>query len=238
MTILTTHIFKFIGESTDDKPTTNIPNGSIFYETDTRDEYILREGTWYLKGATNIDVFLKSFNADRYAEIDNLVYGLVSMDPSHHELHEGNFYSVSEQLQLGAGVTQDYLFTVPATADFAHCGFGVTTTDGPASFYVYEGADRTGSVQITPFNHRRDSSNTSSFLVYKGHTGGTTDGTLIYPTYGSNGIRVGTRGVSASAGSAQEIITKTSTKYIFRVINNHTSNNYIFVEFNWYEHTD
>jgi len=45
---LITHIKRYIGASTDVKPTGDQP-GTIFYETDTGDEYIYDGSAWHLK---------------------------------------------------------------------------------------------------------------------------------------------------------------------------------------------
>lgn len=41
--------FDFLGLSTEDKPTTNLVNGTTFYEVDTMKFYIYYKGTWYLQ---------------------------------------------------------------------------------------------------------------------------------------------------------------------------------------------
>lgn len=44
--IITGNEMDLVGKSTDTKPTSNIPKGATFYETDTKDVYIWDGSTW------------------------------------------------------------------------------------------------------------------------------------------------------------------------------------------------
>ncbi len=54
---LITTIRRFIGTSTDTKPTTGVPIGSTFYETDTARNYIYDGTNWEIRvGGGNIGI--------------------------------------------------------------------------------------------------------------------------------------------------------------------------------------
>jgi hypothetical protein len=43
---LCTDIHRYIGVSTDTKPTTGVPAGSVFYETNTANTYVYNGSSW------------------------------------------------------------------------------------------------------------------------------------------------------------------------------------------------
>lgn len=151
----------------------------------------------------------------------------------HKEIHEGSTFQVHDSNTIGSGSSQDYLITTPNTAKWAHM---TLIADGTAvtSFFLYEGADRTGTALQTAVNQNRNSATAATTTIHKGTSAGTTDGTLIY-TYAS-GTSAGNSRTGANTNHDEEIILKQNTKYIFR-ITSATNGNLCNAEFSWYEHT-
>jgi hypothetical protein len=102
---------------------------------------------------------------------------------------------------------------------------------GAGTVRIYEGGDRTPTAAQTAVNRNRNSVTAPQLPVYKGASGGTTDGTLIW------GADFGGLGIAAGGGASRgdnEIILAESTQYIVDVVSQVASNN-IGVEFDWYE---
>ena len=166
--------------------------------------------------------------------VDSLTLATETVDYSHHEIHVGNHYYYMDSVELNNAAVQNYLITTPDTTTQAHM---IIYADGSAitMFQLYEATDKTGTTLQTIINNNRNSANTSSLIIHKGISGGTTDGTLIQ-TYKSGSATQQSRS-SATVRDDSEIILKRNTKYIFRVTS-FTDNNLTNVDFSWYEHED
>lgn len=158
---------------------------------------------------------------------------VVSVAFEHFEIHEGDSYNWSEVITLGSAATQDYLITVANTTKWPHFSYVIEGSFG-IRIDLYEGADRTGTTLQTTFNRQRNSLNTAAMTIHKGHSGGTTDGTLIYSHKSGTGAAGGK--LSGSSSEASERILAQNTKYILRVTSAAASND-IALSLNWYEHT-
>jgi len=150
----------------------------------------------------------------------------------HEQMHEGNFYFVKGWLDVtGAATTSYFMFRTPAAATKIRIHAKVALA-AEAEFDVTIFEDATVSADGTPvprFNVDRDVGNGSLLVPFAGPTV-TDDGTAIWPT------KVGaakTAGVSATR--AYEIIAKTDSVYLFKIIKIAAGTHYIDYDFYWYE---
>ena len=167
--------------------------------------------------------------------IDVATHTLQTIDYAHHEVHAGSHYFYFDSVELASAGVQNYLISVPDSTAWPHMTFSM---DGSAitQFDLYEGTDKSGSTNVTSkiFNSNRNSSNVAGVTIFKGLTGGTTDGTLI-KTYKDGSSSGGAR--TSSSVRSGELILKQNTKYILRVTSS-TAANLTNVKFEWYEHTN
>jgi hypothetical protein len=158
---------------------------------------------------------------------------LIVIDHAHNYIHRGLTYFLEDSNTIGSGGTQDYLIITPVSPPSIHM---LINADGTAitSFSLYEGADRTGTALMTPYNNNRNSGNTTSATFYKGQSGGTTDGVRI--SFYSSGASQGNTRTPTSTSQNNERILKSNTKYIFRITSG-TAGNLTNVQFDFYEYT-
>jgi len=170
----------------------------------------------------------------RSPRIDLVTHMLQAIDHAHHKAHEGAHFFYTDSVAIDSGVSQDYLITAPDTAKWSHLGFEF---DGTAitSLVLYEGADRDGTALQVIVNNNRNSATAATTTVYKGTSGGTTDGTAIYRHAGGTATSAERNGINE--GSGQEIILKQNTKYLLRITSG-TNGNLTNLRLEWYEHTN
>jgi hypothetical protein len=155
---------------------------------------------------------------------------LVTLPLEHHRVHDARSYSYHDILAMGNGATQDYLVTTPNSAVRCHFGYSIDFNDGAGTFGFYEGSDRTGTTAQTIYNRERNSANTTTITIHKGHSSGAIDGTLIATKRAGSG-----KTLAGNAGTTQERILKANTKYIFRVKNETTTTNNVSITMDFYE---
>ena len=87
--------------------------------------------------------------------VDCLVNAVITIDYSHHEIHEGNFFVVDHvNLALGAAATMSLCATIPA-ATFTHFRF-IVSAGGAVHVELKEGPGFTGGAVETVFNANRN----------------------------------------------------------------------------------
>ena len=168
---------------------------------------------------------------------DEITRTLQMIDYAHHEVHEGNGYSVSvEFADLDTGINGDLYFKTPNSAVWDHI-IAAFYTSAAAKFYLREAPTITASgTLLTSYNQDRNSSNTTSVVARSSPTitaGGS--GTLIDRARGGGGIGAGRFGGSTVGRS--EWILKQNTIYLFRIVSE-ADNNKAMIELKWYEHTN
>jgi len=162
---------------------------------------------------------------------DDVTKALVEMSYEHHKLHGGYLFSYTEASDIGNGANRDILIITPSTDDHTHMAMDISA-ESEADTKLYEGIGLTSNgISVTSYNRNRNSSNTPQTLLY--HTpDGVSGGTLLFQKHFGSGKQFG-----GGSRDANEIILKQNTKYLYRVNNATTGNNFISVELNWYEHT-
>ena len=171
----------------------------------------------------------------RVQEFDSIFKITIVIDTGHHEIHEGDHYMYSDQVDLPNMGTQGYLITTPNTTKWSHFLWKVSGAIG-ARVELFEGTAKTGTTLQTTYNNNRNSPNVAGTIIHKGVSGsvGVGDGTLIHISgFGSGSAG----GESGETTRDTEVILKQNTKYIFRVTNRGTNSNKVNIHFDWYEHT-
>lgn len=163
---------------------------------------------------------------------------LTVIDRAYHEVHEGEFYSVvrSSLIALAASFS-NILFpaTTHATGKDRHCTIDVSASNS-GIFYLLENTGSTkaaGGTTLTPFNHKRNSTNASYFKAQLAPATKNA-GTVLYEIYlGGNSPSVKVGGLG---GSRNEYILKSSQDYMLRFDPENANTNVIYVT-SWYETT-
>jgi hypothetical protein len=176
-------------------------------------------------------VDVKIFDSDgKECEADDTGY-LVTMDISHHKIHEGNHYFVKGYVEFGATDSIDFVMTTPATGQI-HLLFQIEGT-GETLVQVYENtAHSDDGTPVTVYNNNRQSSNTTSATVQSDPTV-TGVGTLLASAL----FGVASNPSKTFGGDTRrddELILKQSEDYLFRITSNSNNNN-IDYRATWYE---
>jgi len=169
-----------------------------------------------------IDKDGKIFDFTEYlkALIDPLVFAPKVIDISHHEIHEGNSFYLTDVSVLDTAGVQNYLLEIPDSDVRIHFGYE-TITNGIFTIELFEATDKFGSVEETFLNRDRNSLTTSLAKFYKGITGGTTDGVRIL--HWAGGAVQGNSRTAVGSGGGLERILKKGTKYILRITSGSTA---------------
>lgn len=154
------------------------------------------------------------------------------IDFSHSEIHEGESFTASYKADIGNGANLDLLIVTPNTAKWAHFTYELDV-EAETDVMIYEAPTATAGTEVAIYNRDRNSEVTPTVTVTHTPTGITAGSTII------RAYHLGT-GKSFGGGSrdVHEFILKQNTKYLFRMTNATTSNNYMAVKLDWYEHTN
>lgn len=141
---------------------------------------------------------------------DRITKALSVIDNTHHEIHEGEYYSVCRFVTgVGAGSTSEYLIVTPSDK-YVHLFY---QTDGSGEFeeYLFEGTTTSNDgTAMTPRNHKRSAGDVAKTLVYHTPTV-TSDGTELCQQRLGAGRTAG--GISRNEN---EVILLQNTKYLIR----------------------
>jgi hypothetical protein len=159
----------------------------------------------------------------------------VVVDVAHHELHCGDSICLTHTVDLTNGAVRDILITVPnpaITAKRYHFYIEVTT-ESETDVKLYESTTTSNNgTTIAAFNRNRQDPVVAENEVVFTHTPTVTGvGTLIEEFHFGSG-----RGVGGENRGNNEWVFKNNTKYLLRVTNATTTNNYIAVKIDYYVH--
>lgn len=172
--------------------------------------------------------------------VDGATTSLKTVDYSHHEIHSGSHYFVTDVSDLAINNVLDVQFQTPDTAKWIHFTFSIDC-EAETEWYVYETVTftATGSV-ITPYNNNRNSANTSGTIIYQQSNTSLANANADTNITGSTQLLHGIVGAGRTNGGGHdrddEVILKQNTKYCFRAIA--TVAGYISFDMDWYEHTN
>ena len=161
--------------------------------------------------------------------IDENTGAIATIEWEHHQLHEGNTFTILEVTDLGNGAVRDILVVSPDTTEWAHLVWEIEH-ELETSIQFYRDTTYTDNgTEITSFNRNGNSTNTATTLVY--HTPTITNvGTLVGTIQQGNGKKAG-----GSDRTSNEFILKQNTAYLIRINNLTVNNDIIFMKLNWYE---
>jgi hypothetical protein len=171
---------------------------------------------------------------DGKSGVDKSTEAIYTVDYEHHEIHAGSHYMICGFTNLGANVTNQFSVATSAPKEL-HMSFAFKGTS-KTEVYVYEGAEVTGGVSVVAINNNRNSTNLSTAVILS-QSVMTNAGTLIYSA--SSGAAGTTPSASDNLGfieRSREIIMKTNTTYLFRVVSRDTDNTISYCG-EWYEHS-
>lgn len=180
------------------------------------------------------DISVRIVDPDR-GIIDSVSGAAVSITHSHHEVHEGGAFTVSD-VQSVDTTTIQWMITTPDSLKYSHMVFDMMST-GEMQMIITEGADRTGTNALVEVNRCRvGTPDVATTIVHRGASGGSTDGSVIIS------FRGGATGLGANTGTPgggrgeNEWVLKPNTKYIITVTTYATV--FVTAHFDWYEHVD
>jgi len=159
---------------------------------------------------------IRNESSDAFAEVDELANQLVTIEATHHRVHEGAFFSLGVASgTLANNASLEILIQTPA--DFGIHMRGIASCGGDATIDWFEGTTFSAAgTAITPANRNRQSAN-----VARGtwtHTPTlTADGTSLFSTYILGGT--GGNATGGSTGIFEEWILDQSQTYLLRLTN-------------------
>jgi hypothetical protein len=149
-------------------------------------------------------------------------------------LLHGQSFIFSEGMQLDTAGTAIYLLTTPAHDPVhdphIHCRIEINAALA-ANMTFEEGGDRVGSVAQTCYNRNRSFPDLTTFTLYKGYGGGTTNGTEIFSAAVGSATSF-PLGVGGGGVAGEEWILDHGTQYIL-IVTSESDDNNITVKFHF-----
>jgi hypothetical protein len=176
--------------------------------------------------------FRSSDNTAQPVRLDRATNTLQTMSYEHHEIHAGSSFTVSFSADVANGANHDILLITPDTTKWAHLTYELET-ELESDFKIYEAPTATAGDALVIYNRDRNSLTAATVTASSTPTS-ITPGTTILRSYhfGSG------RSFGGGERGAHEFILKQNTKYLFRVTNATSNNNWISLKLDWYEHTN
>lgn len=164
--------------------------------------------------------------------IDSATGAIATIVNEHHEIHEGDFFTILDVADLGNGAVRNILIVTPDTTAWAHLVWEIEhELETLIQFYQNTLYSDNGTI-ITSFNRNGNSSNVATTLVF--HTPTITDnGTLMGNIQQGDGKKAG-----GADRKANEFILRQNCAYLIKITNLTVNNNLIFMKLNWYEHVN
>ena len=157
----------------------------------------------------------------------------ITLDFAHHEIHEGEHYTVADFTDLANGATYNLLFVTPDTTVRIHMLFQVAT-EAEATITLFEDTTTSSDgTAITEVCNRRDASGGTADLVVTHTPTITGDGTQLARGKTGSGRQLG-----GEIRGEDEWILDQNSKYMLRITNDTATNNWVSWLIAWYEHTD
>lgn len=167
----------------------------------------------------------------------NLEYDLVSgelvtIDNTHHEIQSGNHYFAANVLDIeGEGTVSWFMFQTPSSDIRIHTK-ALFDSEAEFKIEIREGGTISSSgISVPTFNNDRDSSNTPELTVFASPTV-IASGTLIW----TKKVGSGKLSTGIAPSFSYEIIAKTGTVYLYKIIKGASGTHWINYDFFWYEH--
>ena len=174
-----------------------------------------------------------SNTAIRPLRIDSSTHSIQTISYEHHEIHSGSSFTASYQVEAANGANADILIVTPDSTKEAHFFYEVDV-EAEAQLYIYEAPTATAAANpIVAYNRNRTGTPDAATVVLTHTPTSITEGTTV--------IRSHHFGAGKSFGggerSSHEFVLKLNTKYLFRLTNLTTGDNWFNIILNWYEHS-
>lgn len=165
---------------------------------------------------------------------DPLTNNIVVIDQSHHEIHEGDFYSFcayNDNLDLDD--TLEFILTTPNTTKLSHLTYNFSASL-QVLFEFFEDTTHTTNILQTSHNHNRNSLNTAGMTIHTSNDDDVDGNRIDCGSFGSPSV--GIVGGSGGGGRVEgEWILKPNSKYLIKLTSGSDDNN-VNLKLSWYEH--
>jgi len=160
----------------------------------------------------------------------------VGIDYAHHEIHEGNSYTICDTLACN-NTTVKWMIITPNTPTYCHLLFDLSCT-GEALYLVTGDADRDIGTPLSVLNRKRVGvPNVAGLTASRTPSGGTTDGGTVLFSKRSGITGLGSKNIEGSVGrDSNEWILKPNTKYIISITT--YTDSHATCKLDWYEEED
>lgn len=158
-----------------------------------------------------------AYNVNHDFEFDDITGAQNVIDIVHHEIHEGEFFSVSYKTPDDGNLADNgtIVFALTAAVKYVHLQ-ATAACGGDAEVEFYEVSTVTGGTATTPRNHNRNGSDNSDVTVVRDPTVNAA-GTLLEHAFlpgGTGGNAIGTVG-----NQRQEWILRPAITHVVRLTN-------------------
>jgi len=198
-------IHNYSGLSSDTKPTTDVPVGSVFSETDL--------GTTYRFDGTNWNLVFPAVEP-------NCRGALLTISHREYEVHRGVFFSATHAQSIGDGSVSTILFETPGSATATIHSVAELASSGAGTLLFSETPNATVGTVITGYSNNRTIGGSSELsLTYDGAV--TTTGTILEHTV------IGTEKGAKIGGEVMgdnEWVLNHSTRYLLQFTASAASN--------------
>lgn len=163
----------------------------------------------------------------------DLTGALVTIDYPHHEIHAGNYYSVSYRSPDDGNLADNgsIAYALTTGSVYAHL-IAMGACGGDAELALYEAPDISAGTPVTPLNHNRISTHVSTVTVVRdptvNDTGDLLDMLLVPGGTGGNAI-------GSTGNQREEWILAPATVYLVRIINRAGNAQPASLKAEWYE---
>jgi hypothetical protein len=184
------------------------------------------------KGLKRLIASVDPSNAQRTGTFNTMYKAPISSTIDESEIHEGKNYFVKTYVTntIGLGITTYFAFTTPSTTKRIHAK-ALLAPDVDYTIEIQEGATITGGTTVVGVNNDRDSTNTASLIPVANPTVSTA-GTVIWSARNGGGRNP----VGVAPGLNYEIVAKTNTTYVFKLLKNINQAGVVDIDFFWSEH--
>lgn len=173
-------------------------------------------------------------NSIRIVRMDAVSNTMMIMQFEHHEIHEGNHFTMAGYKDVNNAQTLALTITAPDTNKWAHMTWNFFC-NGPLTMVLHEGASGISSgTPLTPVNNNRNSLNVSAVSIVQDPTVGTPGSILFQEKFGTVGPG-STQALGGNRKRVNELILKRNTSYYW-LLTAGDDNLTIDYEMHWYEH--
>lgn len=167
---------------------------------------------------------------------DDITGALVTIDVVHHEIHEGEAFTISYKSPDNSPIADNGTIAFAITTTTKYCHFlGQGAMGGDAEIEFYEGADISGGTGTTVHNHKRVGGDATTVTVVRDPT--VNDAGTLLEHFFIPGGRVG-RAVGGIGDQRFEWILKLGTVYLIRITNRAGGAQPGSLSGGWYEESD